>query len=354
VIRLDDTKARAELQALDAQFWDAKAREARLVAEQDDRETIALSPELDSARSTDPSTPVIIDGQQKIFDARREVMRSQAALIRDRIAQVEQEIVGLEAQQDAAAKRADIIGQEMASVTPLVQKGLERRTRILSLEREATEIEGRRGDTAAQISRAHQVIGEAQTNLLKLESDRQSEIAQSLQEARNQAFQLSERKRAVGDELERAEIRAPEDGIVTDLRIHTPGGVIGAGEALLDLVPAESRLVVTARLRPEDIDVVHPGLDAEVHLLPYNQRRVAPLNGTVSYVSADRLLDKRTDQPYYAAKIRIDDQASAGPKGIEMIPGMPVQVLIRTGRSTVALYALQPLFDSFNRSFRED
>jgi HlyD family secretion protein len=149
-------------------------------------------------------------------------------------------------------------------------------------------------------------------------------------------------------------VRAPEDGVVTDLRVHTPGGVIGAGAPLMDLVPRQDRLIVTARVRPEDIDVVRPGLDADVMLLPYNQRSVPRLKGVVTQVSADRLLDRRTDQPYYATKIRVQDPQPAGIGSIKIIPGMPAEVFIKTGRGTVALYALKPLLDSFNRAFRED
>jgi HlyD family secretion protein len=121
----------------------------------------------------------------------------------------------------------------------------------------------------------------------------------------------------------------------------------------MDLVPQQDRLIVTARVRPEDIDVVHPGLNADVHLLPYNQRRVPHLKGTVMHVSADRLIDKRTDQPYYAAKIRVQDSRIAE-NDIRIIPGMPAQVFIKTGHGTVALYALRPLIDTFNNAFRED
>jgi HlyD family secretion protein len=224
----------------------------------------------------------------------------------------------------------------------------------LNLEREMADIDGRRGETAAQISRAEQVINESETALLKVENDRQNEIAQSLREAQNQIFQLRARVQAADDQLSRTEVKAPEDGVVTDLRIHTPGGVIGAGAPLMDLVPRQDRLIVTARVRPEDIDVVHLGLGADVHLLPYNQRRVPRLKGEVIHVSADRLVDKRTDQPYYAAKIRVENQRLAELHGIRIIPGMPAQVFIKTGRSTVALYALRPLLDSFTNAFRED
>jgi HlyD family secretion protein len=129
--------------------------------------------------------------------------------------------------------------------------------------------------------------------------------------------------------------------------------VIGAGAPLLDLVPRQDRLIVTARLRPEDIDVVHPGLNADIHLVPYNQRRVPRLRGTVMQVSPDRLVDKRTDQPYYATKIRVEDPRIVE-DNIKIIPGMPAEVFITTGRGTVALYALRPLLDTFNGAFHED
>jgi HlyD family secretion protein len=236
----------------------------------------------------------------------------------------------------------------------LVSKGLERRPRLLNLEREMADIEGRRGEIVAQISRAEQVINESQATLLKLENDRQNEIAQALREAQNQIFQISERLQAADDQLMRTAVKAPEDGVVTDLRIHTTGGVVAAGAPLMDLVTRQDRLIVTARVRPEDIDVVRLGLDADVSLLPYNQRRVPRLRGTVTHVSADRLVDRRTDQPYYAAKIRVEDPRITEIDGLRIIPGMPAQVFIKTGRGTVALYALKPLLDSFGNAFYED
>src|SRR5579871_1807813 len=354
LIKLDDTKPRAELQGLRVQLWDAMAREARLRAEQQGLQDVHFADELETAQTQGPSVKAILAGQKNIFEARRQALQSQVAVIREKMAQVDQEIVGLRAQELSAVKRGEIVREEVATVTMLVNKGFERRPRLLSLEREMTDIEGRRGETAAQISRAEQVISEARTTLLKLENDRQSEIAQSLRDTENQILQLRERIHAANDQVLRTDVQAPEDGVVTDLRIHTPGGVVGAGAPLLDLVPQNDRLIITARVKPEDIDVVCVGLNAEVQLLAYSQRRVPRLKGTVTHVSADRLLDKRTDQPYYAAKIRVADERTAELNGIQVIPGMPSQVFIMTGRSTVALYALRPLLDSFSSAFRED
>jgi HlyD family secretion protein len=324
------------------------------MVEQRGEKRLLFPSELESAQKESPSVAAVLAGQQKIFETRQQVFQSQIAVNREKRSQVEKEIEGLKAQENAASKRIAIVRDEVATVAYLVEKGLERRPRLLNLEREAADIEGRRGEIGAQISRAEQVISEAQTNLLKLENDRQNEIAQSLREAQSQIFQIRERLQAANDQLQRTLVKSPEDGVVTDLRVHTLGGVIGAGAPLMDLVPRQDRLVVTARVRPEDIDVVRLGLDADVNLLPYNQRRVPRLRGTVTHVSADRLLDKRTDQPYYATKIRVQDSHAEAIDGVNILPGMPAEVFIKTGRGTVALYALKPLLDSFNRAFRED
>jgi HlyD family secretion protein len=353
LIELDDTRAGSEMQSLQGQFWDAAARAARLQAEQQRFERIAIPDALEQDSRQNGVAAAAVSAQQFIFQARMQVHESQLAVIRERRRQVEKEIEGLKAQETATGQRVDIVREELDMVATLVNKGLERRPRLLNLQRELADVEGRRGEIAAQIARAGQVISEQQATLFKLESERQNEIAQSLREAQNQIFQLRERLLAARDQLSRTEVKAPEDGVITDLRVHTAGGVIGAGAPLMDLVPRQDRLIVTARLRPEDIDVVHPGLSAEVHLVPYNQRRVPRLKGTVVHISADRLLDKRTDQPYYATKIRIDDGQIAA-NDIQIVPGMPVQVFITTGRGTVALYALRPLLDSFRGAFRED
>ena len=135
--------------------------------------------------------------------------------------------------------------------------------------------------------------------------------------------------------------------------MHTPGGVINPGEALLDLVPQADRLVVEARVRPEDIDRVHEGLPAQVRLMPYKQRRTPPLDATVTYVSADLLTDKRTNENYYAARLRLDEKELASLVDVKMVPGMPSEAMIKTGETTAALYALSPILDSFHRAFRE-
>ena len=229
----------------------------------------------------------------------------------------------------------------------------------MQLERDQAEIQGNRGQLAAQIARAQQTIAEAEVNILTLQHNSANEGAQQLSETEQKVHELREQLQAAADVLARIEVRAPEAGTVTDLKVHTPGGVVKPGDPLLDLVPKADRMIIKARVRPEDSDTVRAGLPALVRLLPYKQRRTPPVEGTVVYVSADRLVDDHPEagqpagQPYYLAKIEINEGALEKVPGIELIPGMPAEVMIKTGKTTVALYALAPILDSFDRAFIE-
>ena len=353
LIRLDETKARTTLLALRGQLWDAKAREARLIAERDGAATIDFPADL-LAQQSEPAVAAALAGQQKIFDARRSLVESKTAAIRERINQVHEEINGHQAEVAALETRVKLLQEEVGGVKQLVASGLERKSRLLQLERDLADADGKRGDTLAQIARAKQTIAEAEIDILSLQNDRQKDVADELRETQKKGHELAEQVQAAADVLARDDVKAPENGTITDLRVHTPGGVIGPGEALLDLVPEADRLVVEVQVRPEDIDRVHEGLPAQVRLLPYKQRRTPMLNATVTYVSADRMVDKRTDRPYYTAKLRIDEKelAALGDE-VKMVPGMPSEAMIQTGETTVAAYALSPILDSFHRAFRE-
>jgi HlyD family secretion protein len=353
LIRLDDTKPRTTLVALRGQLWDAKAREARLIAERDGAAQISFPPDL-LAEQGEPAVTAALSGQQKIFDTRRSLQQSKVGAINERINQVHEEITGHQSEVTALGQRVALLQDEIGGVKELVARGLERRPRLLQLQRDLAEMEGKRGDTLAQIARAKQTIAESEIDILSVQNDRQKDVADELRETQKKEHELAEQSQAAADVLARTDVRSPENGTITDLRVHTPGGVINPGEALLDLVPQADRLVIEAQVRPEDIDRVHEGLAAQVRLLPYKQRRTPPLDATVIYVSADRFTDKRTDRSYYTVKLRVDEKEMAALDGeVKMMPGMPSEAMIKTGEMTVAAYALSPILDSFHRAFRE-
>ena len=351
LVELDDTRARAEHAALLAEWRAATASEARLLAEQADRTEPAFPAELLDAAREDPALARMLAGEVDRLSTRRASLRDQQAILADRVAQAEAEIVGLEAEIASAHTQLGLIGEEIEIVERLLAKGLERKPRLLALLRSKTQIEGAIAADRAAIARAGQVIAEARQHSLSLESSQADDIAAELAATRKGLAGLAERIRATADQLARIVVTAPVEGTVVNVRIKTIGGVIEPGAPLLDLVPAGGELLLEARVAPVDIDEVHPGLRAQVHLLAYNSRSLRRIEGEVRGVSADRLEDPATRQPYYLAKVAVD--RAALPAGITMTAGMPADVMIVTGERTLLQYLLRPLTDTLRRGLRE-
>jgi HlyD family type I secretion membrane fusion protein len=235
-----------------------------------------------------------------------------------------------------------------------VARGLEKRPTLLGLERALAQLEGTRGQQLGLIARTEQAIGEAKLQIASLRNTQAKEVAAELRDAQTKLGELEDRLRAAADIQGRTQIAAPQSGRVVNLRHYTPGGVVKPGEPLLDVVPQDDKLVIEARVSPLDIDTVHAGLDAEVKLTAFKQRRLPVLVGQVTSVSADALVDERTGQSFYTAQIELAADELARLNDIHLYPGMPAEVLVLTGARTPLEYFLDPLRDSFRRAFRED
>lgn len=348
LLRLDGTQARANLQQLRIRQRALRALEARLVAERDGSEDVRFA----DAGGDDALASVIADELQ-VFAARRRALEGEEAILRNRITQFENEIVGLNGQIAAQRKQLDLIDEELAAQQKLFERKLTGMQRLIELKRERAEIAGSRNQQIAAVARIRQRIAEEQLRILELGTARVNEVVEQLREVRTSLSDLDERILAARDVLARTEITAPLDGVIVDLRVHTVGGVIGAGEPLLDIVPEGERLVAEARVDPIDIDAVSPGLRAQVVLSAFDRRTVAPVEGVVASVSADRLTDARTGVPYYLARISLPDDALAGTGGLELSPGMQAEVMILTGEQTALGYLVRPFVRSFRRALRE-
>ncbi len=352
LIRLDDTKARTTYASASDQLWDVRAAQARLIAERDDAAAVTFPDDL-LAHRDDPVVAQAMEGEAKIFQTQRGLETSKIDAIHERINQSRAEIAGYQAEVTAAERQIALLTDEVASSTALVRQGLERRPRLLELQRLLADMQGKRGDTLAQIARAKETIAESDVDILSLRNDSQKQAADALGDNQRKLEELTEETTAAQNVMARTAIKAPEDGTITDLRVHTPGGVINPGEPLMDLVPKSDPLVIEAQVRPVDIDRLRDGLTAQVRLLPYKTRRTAPLDATLIYVSADRIVDKHTNQPYFSVKLRVDPEKLKAMHDVKMVPGMPAEAMIKTGETTVAFYALSPVIDSFHRAFHE-
>ena len=273
--------------------------------------------------------------------------------MRQKIEQSKREIDGLRAQQTSASDQVRLIRDELRGVRILYQQKNISIQRLKALEREEANLLGRLGEHQAMESRAEQAIAEAEIEILNLRNDFQNDVVDELRETQTQLADIEERIRASADTFKRILIIAPLSGTITDLKVHTVGGVISPGAKIADIVPQDDKLIVEAKVQPQDIDVVRAGLLARVRLSAYKTRNVPPVDGIVRHVSPDRFTDERTGQSYYLARIEIDDKELKPLKEVELYPGMPTDVLIVIGERTLLSYLFAPITDSFNKAFRE-
>lgn len=352
LIRLDDTQARVTLQRLRGRMVAARALAARLIAERDGSDSIGFPPELTAADVREANAETL-GGQENIFQARRNALVAQKRILEQQAVQLEEEIAGLRGQIKSEDTQLALIGSELKDVQQLVNKKLAKRARLLALQRRSAEIEGSRSRNIAAVARAKQQIAETRLRVTELGTQQLNKVVEELRDVQTELFDLEERIHSAEDVLVRTNIRAPVDGTIVGLQIHTPGGVIGPGEPLMDLVPSGSGMIIEARVDPNDIDVVHAGLPAQVRLSAFNRRTFVPIDGKVLTISADRLTDERTGIPYFLARVVLVEDLSKD-VAVALYPGMQAEVMIVTGERTVFDYIFRPFMRSLGRAFRED
>jgi HlyD family secretion protein len=328
------------------------ARKARLEAERDGAEKITFPREL-LARKDDPDAIAAVDSERKLFDLRREARLGQKAQLRQRIEQLEQEITGLEAQQEAKANEYKLIQVELGGVRALYEKKLVQLNRLTELERQSTRLAGERAQLIAQVAQSRGKISEIRLQIIQIDQDVSSEVAKELRDIDSKIGEFVERKVTAEDQLRRTEIRAPQTGTVFQSTVHTIGGVITAGEPILLIVPDADKLQVEAKVNPNDIDHVKIGQEAVLRFTAFNMHTTPEINGTVTRVSADTTTDQRTGQNFYTIRIGLPQQTAQELGGVKLLPGMPVEAFVQTGERTVISYLMKPLNDQFMRAFRE-
>lgn len=349
LVRLDTTQAESALAQHAAQLDSQRALAARLVSERDGAQAVSFPADLVSRAISEADLRLILDGQRSIFAARRIMMEGQRDILTQRIGQLQAQIAGARAQIDSLGRQRMLIRSESSDASHLLERGLMQRSRVLALQREAASLDGRLGEMTSSVAALEQAIGETRLAIASLDDTRADEVARELRDAESLIAELEQKVRANSDILKRQDVTAPVAGLVVDLKIFTAGGVIQPGQDLMDIVPARDALWVTARVSPTDIDVVRPGQPAQVMLLAFSQRSLPPLTGRLVTVSADRLLDETTGDPYFSARIDLDDTS-----GLALSPGMPVQAMIVTGEQTLLAYLAAPLTASLTRAMKED
>jgi membrane fusion protein, epimerase transport system len=353
LVRLDDTQAKANLDLLNGNFMSLSALEARLTAERDGKETIRFSESM-MLRADEADISEMLIGQQNIFLTRREAVAAQIAILEQGVAQYQEEVKGLEGQIKSEVQQLKLLDDELAGVQKLLDKGLARRPRLLALQRQKAEVQGQQSQNSARIARVMQSIAETRLRMSEVKVSMANEVVEKLREVQSERVDVAERVRAADDVLLRTTIRAPMNGTVVELKIHTQGGVIAPGAPILDIVPSADQLIVEAQVDPNDIDVVYPGLLARVRLSAFSQRTVRPIEGRVLSVSADRLINQNTGQPYYTAIVELTEDPQKVIGDAPLHPGMSAEVMLVTGSGTALDYMLAPISRTFERALREN
>lgn len=353
LIVIESEQVSATVDTLSGQLDAELAKAARLRAERDYLSELSFPASLE-ARAGSSTIAETMQVERQLFTTKRQALEAQLALLETQVSQVAQEIVGLRQQVEARNRASKLLSQEIAANETLRKKHLVEEVRLLALRRSYEEYEAERGGHLAEIAKAAQRGTELRMKSITLKDQYVQQAAAELTEAQTKIFDLQERVRPSQDALKRQRIPAPIAGTVVGLKVFTIGGIIAPREPLLDIVPDENPLIVDAQVKVEDIDALRPGLAADVRLTAYSQRIAPILTGTVTYVSADRLFDEATKSPYYMAHITIDESSLAEAADIiDLVPGMPAEVFVKTGARTPFDYFIQPITSTLRRSLRE-
>jgi HlyD family secretion protein len=352
VVRLDETVTRANLAIVTKGLDELTARKARLESERDGSDTIIFPAQL-LAGAGDPDRAAAMDSERKLLNLRRTARNGQKAQLRERIAQLQEEITGLMAQQDSKAKEIALLERELAGVRELWKQNLVQLTRLTALERESARLDGERGQLIAAAAQAKGKIAETTLQILQIDQDIASDVAKELREVDGKIGEFIERKVTAEDQLKRTDIRAPQDGTVFQLAVHTIGGVITAGDPIMLIVPDADNLSVEVKVNPQDIDQLQLNQKAILRFTAFNVRTTPEIEGTVTRISADTSTDQRTGQSYYTVRIAMAADQVERLGDVKLLPGMPVEAFVQTGDRTMFSYLMKPLHDQFVRAFRE-
>lgn len=352
LVRLDSTQATVNLAIVSKSIDELEIRQIRLESERDGDSQVAFPSSLAKRSSADLEFSRVLEGEQKFFELRRASRIGQESQLRERVQQLREQIKGVEEQLQAKKVELALIESELKGVHELREKNLIPVQRVMALERDRARLRGEHGALVATVAQTTARISETELQILQIDQNQRTEVGKELAGIRAKLAELAERKVAAEDQLRRIEIRSPAAGLVHQLAVHTVGGVVAAGEALMMIVPSGEALSVEARLPPETIDQVRLGQQAIMRFSAFNQRTTPEAYGVLRRISADLTTDNRTGAAYYVVRLEISDEERARLKQ-RIIPGMPVETFIQTGDRSVISYLMKPLTDQMTRAFRE-
>lgn len=354
MLRLDGSTMRSELSIIEGQLHEIMARRARLQAERDGRESITFDAALIDAAEANPGVAEILEGQRNLFEARRDSLDREVEQLQKRRAQIESQIEGLNAQENAIGVQLALMREELGDQQTLLDSGLAQKSRLLALKREEARLSGTMGELQASRAENEGRITEIDIQILSLVNRQREEAIAELRDMLSREFELAEQRRALVDRIGRLEIKAPLAGVIYDMRVFAEQSVIRPADPVLYIIPQDRPLIITTRIQPTNIDQVYPGQEVSLRFSALDSRTTPQLIGTVIRVSADAFTDEQRGTSYYTAQLILNEgEIDRLPDGVALLPGMPVEAFLRTDDRTPLAYLLKPLTDYFVKAFRE-
>ena len=349
---LDAVKDQAEQDILEGRSYNTRALVDRLIAERDDVTAVTFSKWLEGAASSDERARNAIASEQALFRARLTDRNGEAEVLQQRIAQYQQQINGLRSVLESKNRVSVSLQEEIADLSELLEEGYVDKQRLRELERGLAQNLGEISDLTAKIAAAEVSIGETRLQILQLGKRFKTEVVNDLTQAQEQFYDLQQQLAATSDRVERATVRAPVGGVILNLLVNTEGAVIRPGDVLLEIVPGTENLIVDAQISPMDIDRVKLGQEAEIRFAVFKDAYT--VTGELVKLSPDRLIDQETGIPYYSAEVTLLQEDLHLLDGLTLVPGMPAEVLVKTGHRTMLSYLTSPLNRIFSRSLIEE
>lgn len=354
LIRLDPTETLSELAIVESRLYELMARRGRLEAERDGADEIAFEPALLARSATSPEVANLIEGQTRLFEARRETLEQNESQLRNQQVQLKNQIEGIDAQMEASARQIALIGKETVTQESLLERGLTQAARVLALQREDARLSGLQGELVARRAQAMERHAEIDIELLGQKARRREDAIAMLRDIQINELENRERRETLLTRLERMEIRAPVAGTVYNLQVFGPRSVVTPAEPLLFIVPQDRPLVIEARVNLIDVDKIVAQQEVALRFQAFNMRDTPDLMGRVMRISPDAFEDQATGGSYYRVEITLPqtEMDKLAPDQI-LVPGMPVDAFIRTGRHTPFAYLTEPLVHYLSRALRE-
>lgn len=353
LVYLDPTQAASSRNRVEKSLLSLSANLARLTAEMSGKEEIIFSQELieQAERNNDEQS---LDLQKAEFDSRLVQHQSELKVLDEQVSAIEQEMSGIRLQIGAEKTKLDVLQDEIKAKATLLKRGLTPKNQYNALLRERADTQGAIGALSATIGQRKKSISEVRVRQENIRATRRSEASSQINQIRQQMDDLNEQLTSRADILQRMVIRAPVDGVVVKIEKNTIGSIIRPGESVLEILPTSNDLIISARVSPSDVDVITQGQEASIRFSSLNLRTTPEVPATVEYVSADRLIDEATQEPYFDARLKLVDVLPEGFDPDKIYAGMPVDAFIKTGDRTFVEYLAKPITDSFRNAFTEE